>query len=105
MVSQGWRWYIFSQKSYNSAVEKEDPKRSLTLVPRECPSRGAQVRRMGEQSERDSRLGLGQTGSSWKPWMRMGFLGTLLKGKVRVGGSFGAWGMGFKEEEKPAMGG
>lgn len=32
-------------------------------------------------------------------------MGTLLKGKVRVEGSFEAWGMGFKEEEKPAMGG
>lgn len=37
--------------------------------------------------------------------MQMGFMGTLLKGKVRVEGSFEAWGMGFKEEEKPAMGG
>lgn len=37
--------------------------------------------------------------------MQMEFMGTRLEGKVRIEGSFEAWGMGFKEEENPALGG
>lgn len=74
------------------------------LAPGECPSRETQARHMGEQSDMGSRLGPIQAGWSWKPWMWMGVPGRLLKGKVRVEGWAGAWGMGFKEEEIPAMG-